>query len=870
MPISEVQVFKQKDLVLTVDKNFNPEKLDIEAWGPFINRLCGDREFQKEAIINSIVYLASGRYSSIDDLVKENYSKNLELQKRYSSLDDYLSKLQLPNKLFANIDLATGTGKSYVIYGIAQIMLGLGFVDRVLVLCPSLTIEAGLTEKFNALSGNANLKNLIPSDAIIKNPSIITANNTIKKGDICVENIHAVYINTGSSIEDSLKGIGESVLVLNDESHHIFNKVSGNTAEDRDFKKWKEFLLSKDYGFKYMLGFTGTAYINDEYFNDVIYRYSLRDAIENKVVKNIDYVKEDDSNGDNEKFQKIYQNHRYNIEHYPLVKPLTILLTKDIPKAKRLKDDLVEFLTKQEHKTKNEIEEKVLIVTSHKDHKANVSRLKYVDDKSDKTEWIVSVSMLTEGWDVKNVFQIVPWVDRAFNSKLLVAQVLGRGLRIPLEYSTIQPRVIVFNHKSWNIKIRKLVDEILEIEARVYSEVLSSGDRVKYNFDVYNINYKHNPEEIDNPAENTLFNYTRLLEEGIELESQALIVQKETLFDSAIGNHTRKYNYAIEGISYTIDEILDMLYDSFDQMEWEGKTLQLGENEYTQNKLPPREKIKQIIEFSMKRRGNIGDRIIEKNCVKILNTFNTLLRRSNKTTVYKPISDDMFTLSTRAMEKQSTALGNLKTKDYTLFYSNDWRNEISNKEQLKIISELLEDESRPFSALKEINKFFFKTPVNTVITSFEPERKFLELLCEKNNSKLVYAWIKSRDRGFYCIEYSIRQGSKDSKTRKYSHRTFNPDFFILLKKDDLEYILVIETKADGDNCDENKAKYKFASEHFKNLNEKLAEQGIKQKYIFHFLSPKSYQVFFNHLKNGTLLKNQDSFQCELELSFKQE
>jgi type III restriction enzyme len=46
-------------------------------------------------------------------------------------------------------------------------------------------------------------------------------------------------------------------------------------------------------------------------------------------------------------------------------------------------------------------------------------------------EWIFSVSMLTEGWDVQNVFQIVPHEKRAFASKLLIAQVLGRGLRVP-------------------------------------------------------------------------------------------------------------------------------------------------------------------------------------------------------------------------------------------------------------------------------------------------------------------------------------------------------------------------------------------------------------------------------------------------------
>ena len=76
----------------------------------------------------------------------------------------------------------------------------------------------------------------------------------------------------------------------------------------------------------------------------------------------------------------------------------------------------------------------MLTVTSHKDHKANLPKLKTVDDPQTSVQWIVSVSMLTEGWDVKNVFQIVPWEDRAFNSKLLIAQVLGRGLRIPQAY----------------------------------------------------------------------------------------------------------------------------------------------------------------------------------------------------------------------------------------------------------------------------------------------------------------------------------------------------------------------------------------------------------------------------------------------------
>ena len=82
-----------------------------------------------------------------------------------------------------------------------------------------------------------------------------------------------------------------------------------------------------------------------------------------------------------------------------------------------------------------------------------MQELQYVDDKNNPVEWIISVSMLTEGWDVKNVFQIVPWEDRAFNSKLLIAQVLGRGLRIPVGLS-IQPSVRVFNHSSWSKNIK--------------------------------------------------------------------------------------------------------------------------------------------------------------------------------------------------------------------------------------------------------------------------------------------------------------------------------------------------------------------------------------------------------------------------------
>ncbi|MFU2423897.1 MAG: DEAD/DEAH box helicase [Bacteroides sp.] len=855
--MQEIKTFKQSDLVLKVSSVYDTNELDYVAWQPFVDKLCGDRIYQKEAIKNAIIYLASNNYSSLKELAEYNYAQNACLRDKYLSMENFLAALQMKEKLYANIDLATGTGKSYVIYGIAQIALGLGLVKRVLVLCPTLTIENGLMQKIEMLSSDASLKALIPENAVCKNPRVISANETVKNGDVCIENIHAVYENTGSSIEDSFFDSGNDTLVLNDESHHIFNRGT----DDSSIKKWKEFLLNSKYNFKYMLGFTGTAYIDDEYFSDVIYRYSLRQAIEDRIVKNVDYVKEDESKNDNERFQKIYQNHIENVKKYTLVKPISILVTEDIRHAKNLYEDFVEFLAKQEGMSKKETEEKVLIVTSAREHKANVSKLKYVDDRMDKTEWIISVSMLTEGWDVKNVFQIVPWEDKAFNSKLLVAQVLGRGLRVPQEYQTPQPKVIVFNHRAWSAKIKRLVEEVMEIEARVNSDVIKEGMRGQYHFNVKNINYSTEYSEVDKNTENETVDFSRLMTEGIAIESQSVDVKKGTTYENALGGEMYEHNYSIRNITWTIDEVVDKIYEEFEQREWEGKTLKLGDDEYTKNSLPPRHIIEYIIRLSMKNRGNSGEEIIESNVHKILTAFTPLLRKNKKSIVSKSVANDVYELSTNNLAKQSASVGMLR-QDKTVFLTNNWSNEIVDDEQKMIISEIIEDESLPRSAYKDVDYCLFKTPVTTVITASKPERKFVEYLCKKENADLLSAWVKSRDRGFYEIEYSCKYGNSTSKTRKYYHDKFNPDFFLKLNKNDVTYYIVVEIKDDGDNSEENKAKYKYAVEHFEELNKRVVSNA--EIYIFHFLSPNGYEVFFNHLRDGSVLEGQEKFRCQLE------
>lgn len=839
--------FNQKNLVLNVNNNYDKSKLHLDKWEAYLDILCGDREYQKEAIKASIIYLASGLYNSLEDLVEENYKVNQDLQKKYVNLEKYNKDLQLKNKLFANIDLATGTGKSYVIFAIAQIMLAENFVKRVLVLCPSLTIEKGLTEKFQDLSTNKSLRNAIPEHLDCVAPRIINADSTIREGDICVENIHAVYDNTGSSIKDSFKNGGLDTLVLNDESHHIFNKTTETGKIAQDIKKWKGFLLNEDYNFKYILGFTGTAYLENHYFNDVIYRYSLRDAIDNRVVKSIDYVQKDDIGNDREyKFQKIRENHEYNKNKYPKIKPLTILITANIRSAKNLYEDLIDFFCEFENLQREVVERKVLIVTSAPNHKANISMLDYVDNKENSIEWIISVSMLTEGWDVKNVFQIVPWEDRAFNSKLLIAQVLGRGLRIPLEYINPQPSVVVYNHDSWSKNIKSLVDEVLEIETKLRSTVKFTGKRNKFNFTVKNLSYDKEEREIAIDSSQGTMNYSNTWRDGIKLKSQVITSKKETEYENLLTSKTRNMSYNIKLRTKSIDEVINKIYREFRLRDWETEILGLGDDDkvYSKQNLPPREKIEIIIKKSMENAGIIGDILIEENANKIFTAFSTLFRPRSKTVINKIKSADYITLKTSKMNDESRGISSFR-RHSTLFYSDKYRNEMATEEQLEVINKFIEDGTFFKKSTNEINFYDFKTPLNIVIASSDPEYLFMKkYLCKNENSQHIDSWVKSRDVGFYSIDYSYQLGSHT----KYG--TFNPDF--ILKMKDKNKFVFVEIKEDDDISPENKGKNRAAKEHFGYLNEKLKKDGIDEEYYFNFLTPSDLEIFFKYLRDGKI------------------
>ena len=815
----ELQTFQNKDLVLEVSPNYDPKRFDPNKYEAFLDALCGDREYQKEAIRETIRYFLGGEYKNLKELAEKNYQTNNKLREKYASFEDFLEYLQLPNKLSCSLDHATATGKSYVMYGIARVMLAEGAVDQVLVLCPSNTIEAGLTEKFRGLSADITLKDLLPTDSKIANPRIINASNTIQKGDICIENIHATYINTKSAIEDSLTEKGERTLVLNDEAHHLMN------PSDTALKKWKEFLLEPKYEFKFIVNVSGTCYIGDDYFTDVIHRFSLRDAIENKFVKSIRYVAEDSSGAEDEKFQKIYDNHIENkTVKYRKVKPITIIVTKNIAACKRLTEKLIAFLAIKEKISKEQAAEKVLIVTSANEHKNNIPILRRVDDKENTIEWITSVSMLSEGWDIKNVFQIVPHEERAFNSKLLIAQVLGRGLRVPELYRGNQPVVTVFNHDKWSGSIKHLVDEVLEIEKRIHSYPVEKKEN--YNFDLYQIDYEKIIEDTKEYPKEDEF---ELLRKGyITYSSQDENVEKSTSYVRAVSGESDVKKTMIEFKMYAVGEVAHDVSNRLLIFDQDAGTDYYG--------AWPEKRIANIIRQSLEhvndRTGSLG----EQNRQKTLQAFGVIRRKSSTFPRIVAKSKEPYKISTRRINKNSIGVGSLR-RDNTVFWD-DYSMTLGEASDRKLLKELEEDDSLPRKAMIKVeNKYNFKTPLNLVLASYEPERRFIRGLAAEQTTQAIDAWIKSLDLGFYSIEYSWRKGEHPKQG------SFNPDFFIKVDNN----IVVVEIKMDNDVSDENKAKLHYSKEHFVKVNESQKEQ----RYYFKFLSPESYDLFFKALRENT-------------------
>ncbi len=832
------------DFVLKLENVDYATREKVEGYEPFFEAISLDRyAFQREAMRRTLQFLLTPSYADTSALAAEHFAASTKLQAQFGSLSEYLDRFKLVDRKAVSLDLATGAGKSFVMYGIARVALAIGLVDKVLVLCPSLTIEQGLKDKFNELAARQDLKDLIESlGAVYSNPPIKSANDPILDGDICVENIHAVYDRTGSSISDSFKGQGARTLVLNDEAHHIYSGADSAT------KKWLEFLRNEEYGFRMIVGVSGTPYIGNDYFPDVIFRYGLKQAIDERVVKTPDYVEERLLEG-GATFGEILGNHERNRDKYAgKVKPVSIIVTEKIRKCVEVWKDLVGEIRERDGLTQEEAEKRVIWVASgipsgadgtavkqmipdaEKVRKANLQQLRSVGDNDNPVQWIVSVSMLTEGWDVPNVFQVVPWETRAFDSKLLIAQVLGRGLRIP---PGLDPPMllIVANHERWTENLANLFREVLEVENRVHS----SPVRPQFSFPLFNLDYVS--ETVTEQTQTQ-----RVSEpEAVTYLPQARQVEQVTTYSQS-GQHR---------VRIDVPETIPMSHAVTRMWAY------LGEKDARIASDWPKQRLREFIVGNLQRAGQPDDFLSRENFIKTQNAFGPMFRMPGATVARQKLKpNDLRNLDPMTMPAQSVSEDQLRSHS-VVFYTDDAESGFKEPQDQALWVEWLDNRAIAIrrdleevahfkDALKSIAAGKFKCPTNLLVARYEPERKFVEGVVA--HSELFDAFLKNADSGFYWFPYSYK-----SAIRATSHartETFNPDFLLKLAGSDV--VLVVEIKSDDDDSARNKAKLRDAKEHFAKLNEKLEAVGEPWRYHFYFLSSADYGTFFEAVRVGSL------------------
>lgn len=189
-------------------------------------------------------------------------------------------------------------------------------------------------------------------------------------------------------------------------------------------------------------------------FKNVVYSYPLSSALSDGFVKepavatreNFDAANYDADSLERLKLEdgvRIHENTKAELEIYahnsgrPAVKPFMLVVAQDTAHA----NALVELL-QSESFFGGAYAGKVITVHSGLQGEEKddvVAQLLTVEQPDNPTEIVVHVNMLKEGWDVTNLYTIVPL--RAANSRTLVEQSIGRGLRLPYGKRVGEPAV---------------------------------------------------------------------------------------------------------------------------------------------------------------------------------------------------------------------------------------------------------------------------------------------------------------------------------------------------------------------------------------------------------------------------------------------
>jgi type III restriction enzyme len=156
-----------------------------------------------------------------------------------------------------------------------------------------------------------------------------------------------------------------------------------------------------------------------------------------------------------------------------IVKPFLLIIARDITHAGQLMQ-----LIKQYDFFEGRYRDKVIQVDSSRtgaEEDEMVERLLKVEHTEEPTEIVIHVNMLKEGWDVTNLYTIVPL--RAADARILIEQSIGRGLRLPYGKRTGVPAVDRLSIVAHD-KFQEIINEANRPDSpiRLQAVMLSSED----------------------------------------------------------------------------------------------------------------------------------------------------------------------------------------------------------------------------------------------------------------------------------------------------------------------------------------------------------------------------------------------------------
>lgn len=399
----------------------------------------------------------------------------------YPTVSDF--ERDFPSLCFA---LATGVGKTRLMGAFIAYLHAAYGLRNYFVLAPNLTIYDKLIQDFTPNTPKYVFKGIA---AFATTPPIIVTGDNYEEGlgtktslftgygdEITINIFNISKINSevrggksprikrlaeyiGQSYFDYLASLPDLVLLM-DESHRY--RASAGARAINDLKP----LLG--------LELTATPFIETSRgaipFKNVIYDYPLARAIQDGFVKSPAVVTRENfvpSRYDRAALEKLkledgvvlHESVKVELETYarqtgrPRVKPFVLVIARDTTHAASLLD-----LIQSDEFFDGRYADKVIQVDSStkKKEEAMVARLLQVESTDEPTEIVIHVNMLKEGWDVTNLYTIVPL--RAANARVLIEQSIGRGLRLPYSKRTgvaAVDRLSIVAHD----KFQEIVDE---------------------------------------------------------------------------------------------------------------------------------------------------------------------------------------------------------------------------------------------------------------------------------------------------------------------------------------------------------------------------------------------------------------------------